>query len=204
MVKGEVHNFSRGSIPRNIMALAVPMTAAQLVNVLYSVVDRVYLGRLPGHLALTGLGLTIPIVSIIMGFANLCGTGGAPLCSIKRGQGDNEEAERVLGSKWLTGCELYVTLEPCAMCAGAMVLARLDRLWIGAMDPKNGACGSVFNVVQEERLNHRMEVETGILEAECGQILSDFFRNMRAVKARKRKLFRQRMTSPDNTDGGNN
>ena len=79
------------------------------------------------------------------------------------------------------------------MCAGAMVLARLDRLWIGAMDPKNGACGSVFNVVQE-----------GILEAECGQILSDFFRNMRAVKARKRKLFRQRMTSPDNTDGGNN
>ena len=90
------------------------------------------------------------------------------------------------------------------MVAGAMVLARLDRLWIGAMDPKSGACGSVFNVVQEERLNHRMEVETGILEAECGQILSDFFRNMRAVKARKRKLFRQRMTSPDNTDGGNN
>jgi len=98
MVKGEVHNFSRGSIPRNIMSLALPMTAAQLINVLYSVVDRVYLGRLPGHLALTGLGLTIPIVSIIMGFANLCGTGGAPLCSIKRGQGDNEEAERVLGN----------------------------------------------------------------------------------------------------------
>ena len=77
MVKGEVHNFSRGSIPRNIMSLALPMTAAQLINVLYSVVDRMYLGRLPGHLALTGLGLTIPIVSIIMGFANLCGTGGA-------------------------------------------------------------------------------------------------------------------------------
>lgn len=55
MVKGEVHNFSRGSIPRNIMSLALPMTAAQLINVLYSVVDRVYLGRLPGHLALTGL-----------------------------------------------------------------------------------------------------------------------------------------------------
>ena len=105
---------------------------------------------------------------------------------------------------YLWDCTLYTTAEPCAMCAGAMVLARLDRLWIGAMDPKNGACGSVFNVVQEERLNHRMEVETGILEAECGQILSDFFRNMRAVKARKRKLFRQRMTSPDNTDGGNN
>ena len=65
------------------------MTAAQLVNVLYSVVDRIYLGRLPGssHLALTGLGVTIPIVSIIMGFANLCGTGGGPIFSICRGQG---------------------------------------------------------------------------------------------------------------------
>ncbi|MBD9089781.1 MAG: MATE family efflux transporter, partial [Clostridiales bacterium] len=80
------------------MSLAVPMTAAQLINVLYSVVDRMYLGRLPGHLALTGLGLTIPIVSIIMGFANLCGTGGAPLCSICRGRGDQEEAERVMGN----------------------------------------------------------------------------------------------------------
>ena len=94
------NDFSKGSIPRNIMALALPMTAAQLVNVLYSVVDRIYLGRLPGtsHLALTGIGVTIPIVSIIMGLANLCGTGGAPLCSISRGHGDNEEAERVMGN----------------------------------------------------------------------------------------------------------
>lgn len=111
------------------------------------------------------------------------------------------EAERVLERKWLTGCELYVTLEPCSMCAGAMVLARLDKLYIGAMDPKNGACGSVFNVVQEAKLNHRMEVEAGILSEECGEILSSFFRNMRAVKALKRKLRRER-TSPDNTDGG--
>ena len=92
------YDFSQGSIAKNIMSLAVPMTAAQLINVLYSVVDRMYLGRLPGHLALTGLGLTIPIVSIIMGFANLCGTGGAPLCSICRGRGDQEEAERVMGN----------------------------------------------------------------------------------------------------------
>ena len=83
------NDFSQGSIPRNIMDLAVPMTAAQLVNVLYSVVDRIYLGHLPGSdsLALTGLGITMPIVSILMGFANLCGTGGAPLCSISRGGG---------------------------------------------------------------------------------------------------------------------
>ncbi len=94
------NDFSQGSISKNILALALPMTAAQLVNVLYSVVDRIYLGRLPGssHLALTGLGVTIPIVSIIMGFANLCGTGGAPLCSISRGHGDNDEAEKVMGN----------------------------------------------------------------------------------------------------------
>ena len=94
------NDFSKGSISQNILSLALPMTAAQLVNVLYSVVDRIYLGRLPGssHLALTGLGVTIPIVSIIMGFANLCGTGGAPLCSICRGRGDNQEAEKVMGN----------------------------------------------------------------------------------------------------------
>ena len=96
------NDFSQGSIPGNIMSLALPMMAAQLVNVLYSVVDRIYLGRLPGsdHLALTGLGVTIPIVSILMGLANLCGTGGAPLCSIHRGQGDEEEAERVMGNSF--------------------------------------------------------------------------------------------------------
>lgn len=76
------------------------MTLAQLINVLYSVVDRMYLGRLPGHLALTGLGLTMPIVSILMGVANLCGMGGAPLCSICRGQGDDEEAEHILGNSF--------------------------------------------------------------------------------------------------------
>ena len=88
------NDFSKGSIPRNILTLA------QLINVLYSVVDRMYLGRLPGHLALTGLGLTMPIVSILMGFANLCGMGGAPLCSICRGQGDDEEAEHILGNSF--------------------------------------------------------------------------------------------------------
>lgn len=94
------NDFSKGSIPRNILTLAAPMTLAQLINVLYSVVDRMYLGRLPGHLALTGLGLTMPIVSILMGFASLCGMGGAPLCSICRGQGDDEEAEHILGNSF--------------------------------------------------------------------------------------------------------
>ena len=94
------NDFSKGSISGNIISLALPMTAANLVNVLYSVVDRIYLGRLPGssHLALTGLGIVMPIISILMGLASLCGTGGAPLCSICRGQGDDEEAERVMGN----------------------------------------------------------------------------------------------------------
>ncbi len=94
------------------------------------------------------------------------------------------EARRVVGSKWLKGCALYVTLEPCAMCAGAMALARIDELFIGAMDPKNGACGSLFNVACDERLNHRIEVHSGILEAECSEILSGFFRELR--KSNKR------------------
>lgn len=85
---------------RNIVSMAVPMTVAQLINILYNVVDRMYLGRLPGHLALTGLGLCLPIISILMGFANLCGMGGAPLCSICRGQGESEEAERIMGNSF--------------------------------------------------------------------------------------------------------
>ena len=94
------NDFSVGSIPRNIMSMALPMTVAQLVNVLYSVVDRIYLGHLPGsdHLALTGIGVTMPIVSVIMGLANLCGTGGAPLCSMARGRGDYDDAERTMGN----------------------------------------------------------------------------------------------------------
>ncbi len=93
-------DYSVGSIPKAILSLAGPMTAAQLVNILYSVVDRIYLGRLPGtgSLALAGLGLTMPILSIILAFANLCGTGGGPLCAIHRGEGETRKAEQVIGN----------------------------------------------------------------------------------------------------------
>ena len=97
---------------RNIVNMAVPMTVAQLINILYNVVDRMYLGRLPGHLALTGLGLCLPIISIVMGFANLCGMGGSPLCSICRGRGEDEEAEQIMGNSFalllLLGASLTV------------------------------------------------------------------------------------------------
>ena len=85
------------------------------------------------------------------------------------------EASRRLRSWRLTGLTLVVTLEPCAMCAGALVLARVARLIFGAFDPKAGAVSSLFDVVRDTRLNHRVDVRGGILEAECGAILKDFF-----------------------------
>ncbi len=96
------NDFSKGSIPKAIWSLALPMIAAQVINILYSVVDRMYLGHMEGvgRLALTGLGICLPIISIVIAFANLCGMGGAPLCSIHRGKGEHEEAERILGNSF--------------------------------------------------------------------------------------------------------
>ena len=90
-----------------------------------------------------------------------------------------EEAERTLGAKWLTDATMYVTLEPCSMCAGALVLARLPRLVIGADDPKTGACGSVLNVAANNSLNHRIEITRGVLGDECAAQLREFFRQRR-------------------------
>ena len=88
-------------------------------------------------------------------------------------------ASSALESWRLSDCTLYVTLEPCAMCAGAIVLARLGRLVYGAADPKAGACGSVLDVIHEPRLNHRVEVTTGVLAEECGELLKAFFAKRR-------------------------
>ena len=90
-----------------------------------------------------------------------------------------EAAEEKLGAKWLTGATMYVTLEPCSMCAGAMVLARISRLVIGADDPKTGACGSLYNIAGDGKLNHRIEITRGVLAEECSAILKDFFRSRR-------------------------
>ncbi len=89
------------------------------------------------------------------------------------------EASRELGSWRVLDCTLYVTLEPCAMCAGAIVLARVPRVVFGATDPKAGACGSVLDVLGEPRLNHRPEVLAGVLAPESGQLLSAFFASRR-------------------------
>ncbi|NLZ28078.1 MAG: nucleoside deaminase [Firmicutes bacterium] len=89
------------------------------------------------------------------------------------------EACRKSGSWRLAGATAYVTLEPCSMCAGALVQARVERLVYGAADPKAGAVHSLYNLVQDERLNHRMEVTSGVLEEECGELLSCFFQMRR-------------------------
>jgi tRNA(adenine34) deaminase len=82
----------------------------------------------------------------------------------------------------LSGCSMFVTLEPCAMCAGALVNSRIDRLVFGARDPKAGFCGSLGDLVRDQRLNHRVEVESGVLEAECRGLLKEFFEGLRDVR----------------------
>lgn len=90
------------------------------------------------------------------------------------------EAAQHLGNYRLIGCELFVTLEPCVMCVGAMFHARIERVVFGANDFKTGACGSVLNLFAEQRLNHHAKMTAGVLAKECGQVLSDFFAARRA------------------------
>jgi tRNA(adenine34) deaminase len=93
-------------------------------------------------------------------------------------------AGRSLGRWRLDGCTLYVTLEPCAMCAGAIGLSRMDRLVYGAADPKAGACRSLYRLVDDPRLNHRVRQTAGVLAEECGALLSDFFTNRRPARSK--------------------
>jgi len=92
------------------------------------------------------------------------------------------QATNFLGSKWLQDCSLYVTIEPCSMCAGALVLSRIKNIYFGAKDPKAGACGSTLNITNNKKLNHRIKVKSGILEEECGLLLKEFFKKKRLIK----------------------
>ncbi len=98
-----------------------------------------------------------------------------------------KKASKKLGDWRLEGCTLYVTLEPCQMCAGAIVQARIDKVVIGCMNPKAGCAGSVLNLLQISAFNHQVELECGILEKECSQMLSDFFKKLREQKRKCRK-----------------
>ena len=96
-------------------------------------------------------------------------------------------AGRALGSWNLAGCTLYVTVEPCPMCAGALVLARVDRLVYGCGDPRAGACGTLYNIVEDTRLNHRLTVTRGVLSAKCAELLLTYFRKKRTDGPSKRR-----------------
>lgn len=91
-------------------------------------------------------------------------------------------AAEAVGDWRLENCDLYVTLEPCPMCAGAIVNARVRRVVYGATDPKAGACGTLYNLVQDQRLNHRCQLEHGVLAQDCSDVLKEFFRQQRAGK----------------------
>ena len=98
-----------------------------------------------------------------------------------------KKASKKLGDWRLEGCTMYVTLEPCQMCAGAAVQARLDRVVIGAMNAKAGCAGSIINLLDMQQFNHQIPITKGVLEQECSQILSEFFKRIR-VKKKKRPL----------------
>lgn len=173
------NDFGIGSMSRNIVHMAVPMTVAQLVNVLYNVVDRMYIGRLPdaSTLALTGMGLCFPIVSVITAFANLFGTGGAPLCSIARGMKNEERAQKIMGLSFtmlvITGVllTLFVRIfsRPILYLFGAS-----DDTYLYAADYLNiYILGTVFVMISlgmNQFINSQGFAKTGMLTVMLGTV----------------------------------
>ena len=93
-----------------------------------------------------------------------------------------QKASKKLKNWRLYDCDMYVTLEPCSMCAGALIQARLRKVYIGAMDEKTGSCGSVLNLLEDYKFNHKVDIEYGVCKKECENILKDFFKNLRKNK----------------------
>ena len=93
-----------------------------------------------------------------------------------------QKASKKLNAWRLTGCEMYVTLEPCSMCAGVLIQSRISKVYIGTMDYKTGACGSVLNLLKDYEFNHKVEMEKDILQEDCEKILKDFFKELRKSK----------------------
>lgn len=108
-----------------------------------------------------------------------------------------KEASERLGSWRLIDCDLYVTLEPCPMCAGAIIQSRVRRVIFGTLDPKAGCAGSLMNLLQDSRFNHQTEIEVGVLQDECSQLLTNFFRRIREKKKAEKQ--KKRMLEQSNT-----
>lgn len=96
-----------------------------------------------------------------------------------------QKASKKLDNWRLIDCEMYVTLEPCSMCAGALINSRIKKVWIGTTDERTGACGSVLNLLQDYTFNHKVDVEVGILQKECETLLKDFFKQLRKIKSKE-------------------
>jgi len=131
----------------------------------------------------------VPVGAVVVRERTVIGRGGNRTETLQDPTGHAEilairEAASRLDSWRLVGCTLYVTLEPCAMCAGAAVLARLDRLVYGAADPKAGMCGTLADLPRDDRLNHRVEITGGVRADECGALLTEFFRQRRGRSPR--------------------
>jgi len=126
----------------------------------------------------------VPVGAVMVSGGRIIGRGHN---QIERLQDPTAHAEMIsltsaansLNTKWLKGASLYVTIEPCSMCAGALVLARIKDLYFGARDPKTGACGSVINIANHKKLNHRIQVKGGILAEESASLLKEFFKKKR-------------------------
>ena len=99
-----------------------------------------------------------------------------------------QKASKKLESWRLIDCDMYVTLEPCSMCAGALINARIRKLYIGTLDEKTGACGSVLNLFEDYKFNHKVEVEKGIMQKECEEILKNFFKDLRKIKKEGKEI----------------
>ncbi|OLS03442.1 tRNA adenosine(34) deaminase TadA [Tissierella creatinophila] len=131
--------------------------------------------------------LEVPVGAIIVYDGKIIGRGHNKVETLKNSLSHAEiiaidEASKSMDAWRLIDSTMYVTLEPCAMCAGAIVNSRIKRLVIGSLDPKRGCAGSLINIVNHPSLNHRVEVETGILEKECTEILQNFFKELRKIK----------------------
>ncbi len=154
--------------------------------------DRYWMAKALAQAANAGRRGEVPIGAVLVKDGQVIGRG-YNLREVKQDPCAHAEllairqAARRLGAWRLTGTTLYVTLEPCPMCMGAILLARIDRLVFGSFDPKAGAAGSLYDLTNDRRFNHRVEVTSGIRGDECSAILSDFFRELR----RQKKALRQ-------------
>ena len=174
----EQNDFSMGSVPRTILRLALPMTLAQLINVLYNIVDRIYIGHLP-EASTTALGLTFPIITIISAFANLFGMGGAPLCSIARGRGDIKRAEEIMGNSFalliMAGAALTAL---CLLCKEPILYlfgASADTFPYADQYVTIYVCGSVFVMVSlgmNSFINAQGFAKMGMLTILIGAVLN--------------------------------